>query len=313
VIIAAYTIDRWDHIREAVESVQRQTVPVLETILVIDHNAALLERARKEIPDITIIPNAGTRGASATRNTGVAASQGEVVAFLDDDALAGPQWLENMLRHFAVPEVVGAGGGINPIWAAAPPRWFPPEFYWAIGASYRGMPEQAAPVRNVWSCNMAIRRKIFDAIDGFRDGFGKVGNRSRPEDTDLCLRAAAAQPGGYRTPVHQAGPAAGFRPGAARGCPGRCFRRVTQPRHRRRSVARRRRVPGRPRGQCHEGNRGDGRPARSGRPPGRHPAGRRCAQCAFSLTTPVTTCSISVTSQCFSPASPGCGGTGQTP
>lgn len=196
VVIAAYTMDRWDHIREAVESVQCQTVPVLEIVLVIDHNAALLERARKEIPDITIIPNAGARGVSATRNTGVAASQSEVVAFLDDDILAGPQWLENLLRHFAVPEVVGAGGGVDPIWATAAPRWFPSEFYWTIGVSYRGMPEQTAPVRNVWSCNMAIRRKIFDAIDGFREDFGKVGNRPRPEDTDLCLRAAAAQPGG---------------------------------------------------------------------------------------------------------------------
>jgi polysaccharide pyruvyl transferase WcaK-like protein len=37
---------------------------------------------------------------------------------------------------------------------------------------------------------------VFDAIGGFRDDFGKVGGRSRPEDTDLSLRAAAARPGG---------------------------------------------------------------------------------------------------------------------
>ena len=43
---------------------------------------------------------------------------------------------------------------------------------------------------------MVIRRRTFDAIGGFREDFGKVGGRSRPEDTDLCLRAAAAQPGG---------------------------------------------------------------------------------------------------------------------
>lgn len=43
---------------------------------------------------------------------------------------------------------------------------------------------------------MAIRRQVFDAIEGFRDDFGKVGGRSRPEDTDLCLRAATAQPRG---------------------------------------------------------------------------------------------------------------------
>ena len=43
---------------------------------------------------------------------------------------------------------------------------------------------------------MAIRRSVFDSIGGFRSDFGKVGHRSRPEDTDLCLRAAAAQSGG---------------------------------------------------------------------------------------------------------------------
>jgi hypothetical protein len=39
---------------------------------------------------------------------------------------------------------------------------------------------------------MAIRRSSFEAVSGFRDDFGKVGQRSRPEDTDLCLRSAAA-------------------------------------------------------------------------------------------------------------------------
>ena len=43
---------------------------------------------------------------------------------------------------------------------------------------------------------MAIRRNAFEAVGGFRDGFGKVGNRSRPEDTDLCLRVAKGNSGG---------------------------------------------------------------------------------------------------------------------
>ena len=43
---------------------------------------------------------------------------------------------------------------------------------------------------------MAVSRPVFDAIGGFRDDFGKVGGRNRPEDTDLSLRVAAARPGG---------------------------------------------------------------------------------------------------------------------
>jgi hypothetical protein len=43
---------------------------------------------------------------------------------------------------------------------------------------------------------MAIRRQVFDMVGGFRADFGKVGARSRPEDTDLCLRAAERYGGG---------------------------------------------------------------------------------------------------------------------
>jgi Glycosyl transferase family 2 len=196
VVIAAFTMERWNDLFEAVASVRTQTVPVLETVVVIDHNPALLARAQDGLSGVIVTANAGASGASATRNTGVSVSHGEIVAFLDDDAVASPTWLEALLGHFTDPHVVGLGGRVDPLWAASRPRWFPYEFDWAVGGSYRGMPEEAVPVRNVWSNNMAIRRSVFDAIGGFRSDFGKVGHRSRPEDTDLCLRAAAAQPGG---------------------------------------------------------------------------------------------------------------------
>jgi glucosyl-dolichyl phosphate glucuronosyltransferase len=69
----------------------------------------------------------------------------------------------------------------------------PDELLWAVGASYTGMPTTTAPVRNVWSASMAVRREVFAAVGGFREGFGKIGSRNRPEDTDLCLRMSAGQ------------------------------------------------------------------------------------------------------------------------
>jgi hypothetical protein len=196
VVIAAYTPLRWDCLRDAVASVRAQTVPPLETVVAVDHHPPLLALARLRLADVVVVPNTGSPGASATRNAGVAACHGEVVAFLDDDAVASPGWLAALLAHFADPAVVGAGGRVEPLWQPGRPRWFPPEFDWAVGASHPGMPGLASPVRNVWSNNMAIRRTVFDEVGGFRAGFGKVGGRSRPEDTDLCLRAAAARPGG---------------------------------------------------------------------------------------------------------------------
>ena len=50
VVIAAYTMERWDDLRRAVESVQAQTIGVLETIVVVDHHPDLLARARAASP-----------------------------------------------------------------------------------------------------------------------------------------------------------------------------------------------------------------------------------------------------------------------
>ena len=191
VVIAAFSSDRWPQLRDAVASVGAQHLQALETIVVIDHNPALLRRARRELTDAEVIPNAGHRGASGARNTGVARSKGEVVAFLDDDACATPEWLAAMMVHFADPAVAGVGGRVDPLWATARPSWFPGEFDWTVGASYSGMPETTAQVRNVWSNNMALRRAAFDAAGGFREDFGKVGAASSPEDTELCLRVTS--------------------------------------------------------------------------------------------------------------------------
>jgi polysaccharide pyruvyl transferase WcaK-like protein/GT2 family glycosyltransferase len=223
VITAAFAMERWDDLCQAVTSIEAQQARVLETIVVIDHNPDLLDRARRELPGAVVVPNTRCRGASGARNSGVAASRGDVVAFLDDDAFASPSWLEAMLPHFARPGVVGVGCRIVPAWAGSRPRWLPREFDWAIGASYRGMPEETAAVRNVWSCGMAISREVFAAIGGFRDDFGKVGRRSRPEDTDLSLRAAAARPDG--TWVYEPAAVVSHHVPAERATPGFFLRR----------------------------------------------------------------------------------------
>jgi len=197
VIIAAFADERWTDLVQAVDSISVQSHPAQETIVVIDHNADLFSKAKAELSGVRVLENALAQGASGARNTGVAASTSGVVAFLDDDAAADPRWLEYLITPFHDSKVVGVGGRLEPDWSSQRPRWFAPEFDWVVGASYRGMPERLEPIRNVWSNNMAIRRDVFDAIGGFRVGFGKTGARSRPEDTDLCLRASDVQEGTY--------------------------------------------------------------------------------------------------------------------
>jgi glycosyltransferase involved in cell wall biosynthesis len=195
VILAAFDEARWAQTRLAIQSVLAQTRHPDELILVTDHNDGLSRLARRDFPGIRVLPNARSRGASGSRNTGAAASSSDVLAFLDDDAVAAPDWLEKLLDALAEPCVVGVGGRLVPLWPREAPNWFPPEFLWVVGGSYAGLPETKAPVRNVWAGSMALRRSDFQRAGGFREGYGKVGRRNRPEDTDLCIRVSAISPG----------------------------------------------------------------------------------------------------------------------
>jgi GT2 family glycosyltransferase len=197
VVIPCYTEDRWAQLVDAVQSALTQDPAPAELVVVVDHNDQLLARARREIPGVLVVPNEFQRGVSGNRNTGVAHTTSPIVAMLDDDARARPGWLANLVAPFADPSVVGTGGAILPVWEGRRPAWFPDEFLWAVVASYTGMPTVAAPVRNVWSASMAVRRDVFDAVGGFRVDFGKVADRSRPEDTDLCLRMSDLAGGGW--------------------------------------------------------------------------------------------------------------------
>jgi hypothetical protein len=193
VIIPTYTKARWEWLHECVASAKTQTVPPLEIIVVVDHNPELLEEITREFSDVIAVPNIGDRGVSGARNSGVKASCGEIVAFLDDDSIATPDWLATLLRHIVTPGVVGVGCYSDGLWDDPCPKWFPGEFGWTIGVSYSGLPSEPTAVRNVWTSAMLVKRSAFEIVDGFREDFGKIGNKSLPEDTDLCLRIAAVE------------------------------------------------------------------------------------------------------------------------
>lgn len=190
VVIPCHTDERWSCLVAAIESAGNQSLKPAEIVVVVDHNPKLYSRIRRELSGVTVLENRYAKGVSGNRNTGAFHATGEIIAFLDDDVVADPQWLGRLVAPFADPAVVGTGGGITPNWERARPAWFPDEFLWAVGGTYTGMPTTTAPVRNVWSASMAVRRARFVAVGGFLTGFGKDGNRNRPEDTELCIRMA---------------------------------------------------------------------------------------------------------------------------
>ncbi len=194
-IVTAFTFDRLPSIEEIVESLRQQTVAPAETLLVIDYAPELEEECRRRWPDVRVIPNAAERGSCGGRNTGVAESTGEIVAFLDDDAIPGHEWIEQLGADFADPRVLGVAGGVNPRWLAERPAWFPPEFDWVVGCMHSGMPKEREPVRNAIAANMAIRREEMLAVGGLRKEFSRIEkNAAGGEETDLCIRLTERWP-----------------------------------------------------------------------------------------------------------------------
>lgn len=192
VIVCAYTENRWDDLVAAVQSLNEQTLLPHEIIVVIDHNTRLSERAQAIPSAVTlrVIENANHQGLSGARNTGLAAAQGDILAFMDEDASAAPDWLAQLVAVYADPQVMGVGGAIRPNWVSGQPKWFPGEFEWVVGCTYQGMPTTQAPVRNLIGCNMSFRKHVGDHNGTFRDGIGRVGTLPMGcEETEYCIRA----------------------------------------------------------------------------------------------------------------------------
>jgi len=197
VIICTYTEKRWDNLVAAVESVRQQSISPIEIIIVVDNNASLLARVRAQIPGVIAIENSQRRGSSGSRNSGIAVAKGALIAFLDDDAIAFPDWLAQISRGCADPQVLGASGMVEPLWTAQKPAWFPEEFYWVLGCSYRGLSGHGREAKGATFEGCAcFRREVFETVGGFRNDMGRVDifPPAGGEGAELCIRARLRWP-----------------------------------------------------------------------------------------------------------------------
>jgi glucosyl-dolichyl phosphate glucuronosyltransferase len=194
VVIATYHFDRVPDLLETVQSLAQQVSPPHEVIVAVDRNPELASALCRDLAGVIVVENDHHPGAGGARNTGAALASGEIVAFIDDDAVAAVDWIAQIEKAMADERAIGVGGLVEPLWLEQPPRWFPAEFGWVVGCSHRGLPQTRTAVRNVWAGNMAMRLDLFKAVGGFRADFGKQADRSEPEETELCIRAGQQWP-----------------------------------------------------------------------------------------------------------------------
>jgi len=201
VIICAFTFDRWGALVQAVGSARDQTLPPREVIVVIDGNDELQQRAEAALDGAIVTANVGASGLCGGRQTGGEMASGTILVYLDDDAIADPDWLEQLAAAYLDPDVLGAGGLVEPMWLGPAPRWLPAEFNWIVGCTYAGLPQHAGRIRNPIGANMSMRADVLARTGGFEPQLGRT-NRGKSmsgtcDETEFCIRASRLHPGGY--------------------------------------------------------------------------------------------------------------------
>jgi glycosyltransferase involved in cell wall biosynthesis len=195
VVICEHTMDRYDDLQEAADSVRSQTYEDVELVLVSDGNERVCERFREDygsMEDVVVHCNEDNVGLLESRNNGANVATGDVVAFLDDDAVADPDWVAELVDVYRNRDVLAVGGKMTPIWVAGKPKFLPEEFYWIVGVTHRGFAEGPGYVRNTFGSNISFQRDVFLELGGFDTQIGgRKGDKNlQGGETELCTRLA---------------------------------------------------------------------------------------------------------------------------
>jgi glycosyltransferase involved in cell wall biosynthesis len=196
VVLCTYAPDAYDHFREAADSVLAQTHDDVELVVVVDGTEAVFERARADYgdrEDVIVHRNDENRGLLESRNRGAELADGDVVAFIDDDAVAEPDWIRKLRDAYEDHGAIAAGGRMTAEWVAGKPTFLPEEFYWLVGVTHRGFADGEGEVRNTFGSNISFRREVFLDLGGFDPEIGgRQGDANlQGGETELCARMRA--------------------------------------------------------------------------------------------------------------------------
>jgi glycosyltransferase involved in cell wall biosynthesis len=192
VVVCTYTMDMYNHIRDTAEAVFDQTYEDVELVLIADGDEEVHEAMQADYgtrDDVQIGCNEENRGLSYSRNHGLELATGDVVAFLDDDAVPADDWVAKLVEGYDRHDALAVGGKMTPIWVHGKPQFLPEEFYWLVGVTQRGFPDEEREVRNTFGSNISFRRDVLVELGGFDESLGRKGNAQvQGEETELAAR-----------------------------------------------------------------------------------------------------------------------------
>ena len=212
VTIVVCTRNRADGLRSALGSLSRLDTSGFDPdVLVVDNGStdatpAAVDAVAADSPVPVRRVFEATPGIAVARRRGVAESTGEWIAFFDDDQLAEPDWITELLAVADRRAAKLVGGRVVLDLPPGTDRPLSPFTRTLLGASV-GMPGERRYDRKTTpgAGNLMVHRDVFDAVGNFDPDLGNRG-----EDTDLFLRADAADFEAWYTPtavVHHVIPA----------------------------------------------------------------------------------------------------------
>ncbi len=190
------TYNRARYVGKLLESIAANDLAKTEyELLLVDNNCTdntreVCEAFAAAHPDVIFrYTTESEQGLSAAKNRGIKEAKGDIIVYIDDDALVDPWYLRTYAEWFAThPETMACGGPIEPLYETSEPDWMTPytkallTAWMNYGEKVREYPRGRYPGGG----NAAYRKEVFEQVGGFNTALGrKGGNLMGSEEKDI--------------------------------------------------------------------------------------------------------------------------------